>query len=292
MHADGISYRDETGNITTASLRRTNTSTVVELKTRFPMFGGWRNRFELTYTLPAGAAVGTSAAGWTEVTLPVGIPIQGSVALRLTTRVAVPVGSSGVKFEGTPGLPEGAFEESPRETLPRHLDIVGREVVVLTATQPLVPHHASLSLRLRYSAGWAHRFRRPLVIAATAACLFGGLVGLALLGASQGGDETRLMLERCVAAVQAKASALRERDLKAGGDRRLALCDKELEGLRHELDRASRADGLKLRRVEEAWPSLEEARAKAARAKTDEAWADLGAKADAFCRSAREALLG
>ena len=46
-------YRDEIGNISTSNLRVAMDSVELELRPRFPLFGGWKTHYTLGYNVPA-----------------------------------------------------------------------------------------------------------------------------------------------------------------------------------------------------------------------------------------------
>ena len=45
--ASGVYYRDDIGNISTSALRVLDDSVEVELRPRFPLFGGWKVQFHI-----------------------------------------------------------------------------------------------------------------------------------------------------------------------------------------------------------------------------------------------------
>ncbi|CAG5136260.1 unnamed protein product [Candidula unifasciata] len=51
--AHDVYYRDEIGNISTSNLRESDESVEVELRPRFPLFGGWKTRYILGYNVPS-----------------------------------------------------------------------------------------------------------------------------------------------------------------------------------------------------------------------------------------------
>ncbi len=51
--AADVYYRDEIGNISTSHLREMDDSVEVELRPRFPLFGGWKTHYLLGYNVPS-----------------------------------------------------------------------------------------------------------------------------------------------------------------------------------------------------------------------------------------------
>lgn len=51
--ARDVYYRDEIGNISTSHLLELEDSVEVELRPRFPLFGGWKTHYTLGYNVPS-----------------------------------------------------------------------------------------------------------------------------------------------------------------------------------------------------------------------------------------------
>ena len=51
--ASDVYYRDEIGNISTSNLWSQEDSVELELRPRFPLFGGWQTRFYMGYNVPS-----------------------------------------------------------------------------------------------------------------------------------------------------------------------------------------------------------------------------------------------
>ena len=51
--ARDVYYRDEIGNISTSNLREIEDSVELELKPRFPLFGGWKTHYLMGYNVPS-----------------------------------------------------------------------------------------------------------------------------------------------------------------------------------------------------------------------------------------------
>jgi oligosaccharyltransferase complex subunit alpha (ribophorin I) len=48
-----VYYRDEIGNISTSHLKELDDLVEVELRPRFPLFGGWKTQYLLGYNVPS-----------------------------------------------------------------------------------------------------------------------------------------------------------------------------------------------------------------------------------------------
>lgn len=51
--AQDVYYRDEIGNISTSHLQVLDDSVEVEIRPRFPLFGGWKTHYLIGYNLPS-----------------------------------------------------------------------------------------------------------------------------------------------------------------------------------------------------------------------------------------------
>lgn len=51
--AQDVYYRDEIGNISTSHLQVLDDSVEVEIRPRFPLFGGWKTHYIIGYNLPS-----------------------------------------------------------------------------------------------------------------------------------------------------------------------------------------------------------------------------------------------
>lgn len=51
--ARDVYYRDEIGNISTSNLREMDDQMELELRPRFPLFGGWKTHYYIGYNVPS-----------------------------------------------------------------------------------------------------------------------------------------------------------------------------------------------------------------------------------------------
>lgn len=51
--ARDVYYRDEIGNISTSHLHETDDGVELELRPRFPLFGGWKTNYYIGYNVPS-----------------------------------------------------------------------------------------------------------------------------------------------------------------------------------------------------------------------------------------------
>ena len=51
--ARDVYYRDEIGNISTSNLKELDDMVELELRPRFPLFGGWKTQYTIGYNVPS-----------------------------------------------------------------------------------------------------------------------------------------------------------------------------------------------------------------------------------------------
>lgn len=171
--AHDIYYRDEIGNISTSNVRYTVSNVNMEVKPRFPLFGGWKTQYILGYTLPAKNTLFTSAGStFTEGKYHLRIPFvdhiyDNMVVDQATVKIILPEGAS--KFQVA--LPFDIKRE-PNEVFYSYLDTIGRPVIVLSKKN-LVDWHIQ-PIEITYSYKPFYMLQEPLLVV-------GSIFGLCLL---------------------------------------------------------------------------------------------------------------
>ena len=94
--AHDIRYRDEIGNISTSNVLRTEDGRHVAmgLEPRFPLFGGWHTKFELSYTLDIQWLVAKGKTGLYEMIFVDSPAVTEVVYEHVVTRIHLPEGSN------------------------------------------------------------------------------------------------------------------------------------------------------------------------------------------------------
>lgn len=134
--ADHVYYRDIIGNITTSRLRPTKTHKELELKPRFPIFGGWKTQWYMGYTLPSSTVMVRNGNEYNMV-MEFSTPIKEATVDALTLKVILPEGAKNIRIH----LPfqVDAQSETKRYT---YLDstLYGRPVLIVQKKN-LIPEH-------------------------------------------------------------------------------------------------------------------------------------------------------
>lgn len=134
--AHSIYYRDSNGNISTSTLRTRKEWTELELRPRFPLFGGWQSSYILGYSVPSYQYLFKKPTG--EYVLIIRLLdhiFDDMIVEETTTSIVLPVGVSNVKV-----LVPYDVEKLPDEITYKYLDNIGRTVVRLSKTN-LVEQH-------------------------------------------------------------------------------------------------------------------------------------------------------
>jgi oligosaccharyltransferase complex subunit alpha (ribophorin I) len=162
-------FRDVIGNISSSRARFEKNRVFVELRPRYPLFGGWKADLEFGYSLPAAAVLSRNTANPNEIVLdiPFGSPFPSVCVDDVDVRVILPEGATNIRWE----TPFDVDSES-YETRMTYLDTSGRPVLVLRKPNIVAGHMQSF--RVVYSFAPVHLWREPgiLIAAVFAIMLF------------------------------------------------------------------------------------------------------------------------
>lgn len=155
--AADVYYRDEIGNISTSNLRQTSSHVVLDLRPRFPLFGGWKTHYVLGYSLPANDYLFNDGNQFV-VRLPfVDHIYDNSVIEDCTVRIVLPEGAADLKLR----LPFSATRERD-QVRKTYLDTFGRTVVVLRKANLVENHVQDFEVHYTYNRLWM--LQEPLLL--------------------------------------------------------------------------------------------------------------------------------
>ncbi|KAI2809962.1 hypothetical protein RDWZM_002927 [Blomia tropicalis] len=158
-----IYYRDEIGNISTSNVRYTPSSVNVDIRPRFPLFGGWKTQYTLGYTLPSSNNLFTQeGSSFTSSNYVLKVPfidhIYDDMTIdEATVKIILPEGASNFKLN----LPYDVKRQSD-EVYYSYLDTIGRPVIVLTKKN-LVEWHIQ-QIEVRYTYKPLYLLQEPLLV--------------------------------------------------------------------------------------------------------------------------------
>ena len=152
--AKDVYYRDEIGNISTSNLRVAVDSVELELRPRFPLFGGWKTHYTLGYNVPAYEylfnVIGSSASNAFALRMRVLDHVFDDMVVdELVVRVVLPEGVRDLALE-TPF----AVDRHPDTLHYTYLDTIGRPVITISKRN-LVEAHIQ-----RQKGRWLRRRKR------------------------------------------------------------------------------------------------------------------------------------
>ncbi|EFA11223.1 dolichyl-diphosphooligosaccharide--protein glycosyltransferase subunit 1 [Tribolium castaneum] len=147
--AYNIYYRDSNGNISTSQVRTRKDWIELELRPRFPLFGGWRSSYTLGYSVPSYQYLYRKSS--TEYVLNMRLldhVFDDMHVEELETKVVLPVGVTEVQIK-TPyevqRLPDGVTF--------KYLDQFGRSVIKLRKTNLVEQHIQDLEIVYHWRSG-------------------------------------------------------------------------------------------------------------------------------------------
>lgn len=164
--AHSIYYRDTNGNISTSQVRVRKDWIELELRPRFPLFGGWRTSYILGYSVPSYQYLFRRSS--TQFVLHMRLidhVFDDMQVKELETVIVLPVGVKNVKLN----LPY-QVERLPDSVAYKYLDTLGRLVVKLRKTN-LVENHIQ-DLEIVYDWQPLLLFHEPALLSAALYLIF------------------------------------------------------------------------------------------------------------------------
>lgn len=95
VHAWGMHYRDEVGNISTSRAWRDSSNVNLQITPRFVVFGGWSSNWVISYNLPTNYYLFTKSDDASSFVLKqnFGSPFGNILAEKYTVKVILPEGA-------------------------------------------------------------------------------------------------------------------------------------------------------------------------------------------------------
>ncbi|KAG7319209.1 hypothetical protein KOW79_017683 [Hemibagrus wyckioides] len=163
--AQDVYYRDEIGNISTSHLQVLEDSVEVEVRPRFPLFGGWKTHYIIGYNLPSYEYLYTLGDQYALKMRLVDHVYDDQVIDQLTVKLILPEGARNVHLE-TPY----PIERSPDQLHYTYLDTFGRPVLVATKKN-LVEQHIQ-DMVVHYTFNKILMLQEPLLVVGAFYILF------------------------------------------------------------------------------------------------------------------------
>jgi len=143
--ARDVYYRDEIGNISTSNMLSQHDSVEVEIRPRFPLFGGWKTKYYLGYNVPAYQYLYNKGDKYILKMRVIDHVFDDFVVDKLTLKIVLPEGASGIDVKTPYGI-----KRHTEENHKTYLDTTGRPVVVLTKDNLVEGHIQDLEVHYTF----------------------------------------------------------------------------------------------------------------------------------------------
>ncbi|KAJ3306725.1 proteasome regulatory particle base subunit [Kappamyces sp. JEL0829] len=151
MDAKDVYYKDVVGNISTSHFRNEKKRSVLEIKPRFPLYGGWKCNWFQGYTIPNYPVLTPSSSdpGEFKFSLPMTPSIGGLTQEKSTLKVSAPF----------------PVDRESHSTTLTYFDTIGRPTVEIEKHNMVDEYYAPIVITYTYST--LSSWRKPAVIAAS-----------------------------------------------------------------------------------------------------------------------------
>jgi len=144
--AKDIYYRDTIGNISTSNLKDIGDAVEVEIRPRFPLFGGWKTKYTLGYNIPSYESLFTFGNEYV-ISMPFLDHIYDDLVVnKITLKIILPEGVSNIKFSGPYDV-----DRKPDEKHYTYLDTLGRTIVIAEKNNLVEAHIQDFKLSYNFS---------------------------------------------------------------------------------------------------------------------------------------------
>ncbi|XP_045447098.1 dolichyl-diphosphooligosaccharide--protein glycosyltransferase subunit 1 [Melitaea cinxia] len=163
--ASDVYYRDTNGNISTSNMKVKKDSVELDLRPRYPLFGGWRSHYTLGYNVPSYEYLYHSGNEYLLKIRVVDHVFDDMQIDELVTKVILPEGSTNIKVN----FPF-AVTRLPDSLHYTYLDTKGRPVISFTKKN-VVENHIQ-DFQIRYTFPRLLMFQEPLLVVGFLYALF------------------------------------------------------------------------------------------------------------------------
>lgn len=155
--ATGVYYRDTNGNISTSAMKTLKDSVELDLRPRFPLFGGWRTHYTIGYNVPSFEYLFYKGDNYMLKMRVIDHVYDDMVVDELITKIILPEGSKNIKL-----ITPYTVERKPDSLHYTYLDITGRSVITFRKTN-LVENHIN-DFNVKYQFSRIMMLQEPLLI--------------------------------------------------------------------------------------------------------------------------------
>ncbi|KAK0746094.1 Ribophorin I [Schizothecium vesticola] len=168
-------YTDVIGNISTSHFRSNKREALLEIKPRYPLFGGWKFPFTIGWNSDAQNFLRKTATGGYVLNVPFlegPRQAEGVEYEHVQVRVILPEGAENVKYTTT--IPSSSIVSAKVVIHKTFLDSVGRTSLVIKARN-LVDDFRDRELVVSYDYPLTASLRKPIVVIASSMAFFAGI---------------------------------------------------------------------------------------------------------------------
>ncbi|KAK6954013.1 hypothetical protein Daesc_003975 [Daldinia eschscholtzii] len=177
-------FTDVIGNVSTSRFRSNRREAVLELKPRYPVFGGWKYPFTIGWNSDAKQFLRKKSGDSFLLNVPfIEGPKQaeGAAYEHIQVRVLLPEGAENVRFYTT--IPESSITDYSVDLQKTYLDTIGRTVLTIKARN-LVDDFRDRDLIVSYDYSLIASLRKPFVIFSSMLTVFVGIWALSKVDVS------------------------------------------------------------------------------------------------------------
>ncbi|KAL2016536.1 hypothetical protein VTK56DRAFT_3430 [Thermocarpiscus australiensis] len=167
-------YTDVIGNVSTSHFRRSKREALLEIKPRYPVFGGWKYPFTIGWNSDAKNFLRRTSSGGFVLNVPfLEGPRQpeGFEYEQVQVRVILPEGAENVKYYTS--IPTSSITQAGVQIHKTYLDTIGRTAVVIKARN-LVDELRGRELIVSYDYPLMASLRKPLIVFGSMIAVFMG----------------------------------------------------------------------------------------------------------------------
>ncbi|XP_002740264.1 dolichyl-diphosphooligosaccharide--protein glycosyltransferase subunit 1 [Saccoglossus kowalevskii] len=143
--ARDVYYRDEIGNISTSHLNEQDEFIEVELRPRFPLFGGWKSHYYIGYNVPTYEYLFNSGDAYVLQMRFLDHIFDDQVVDELTVKIILPEGCKDIEFR-----PPYSVRQDSIQRHYTYLDTMGRPVLVAHKSNLVEPHIQDFELHYTF----------------------------------------------------------------------------------------------------------------------------------------------
>ncbi|CRL03236.1 CLUMA_CG016408, isoform A [Clunio marinus] len=155
--ATGVYYRDTNGNISTSAMVTLKDSVELDLRPRFPLFGGWRTHYTIGYNVPSFEYLFHNGDSYMLKMRLIDHVFDDMIVDELVTKIILPEGTKNLKL-----ITPYSVERQPDTLHFTYLDITGRPVITFRKTN-LVENHIN-DFNIKYNFSRIMMLQEPLLV--------------------------------------------------------------------------------------------------------------------------------